>query len=173
MAVTELALLHFKAQENPSVKTGLVQAQQAQEEHSKHKVRFLRQVKDPSCFYLLAGWESLETHIAQRPSTFAIPFEAPIIAIGRYFIEVSKKEEFNTVFKAIISHLATTAITPFSYCGAWRIDKEGEDEEYVFFSGWKEIQNYADFERSEVSEDIGKVNELVRGVEVKHVHVQK
>jgi hypothetical protein len=39
---------------------------QAQEEHSKHKVRFLRQVKDPSCFSLLAGWESLGTHIAQR-----------------------------------------------------------------------------------------------------------
>ncbi|KAJ6049742.1 uncharacterized protein N7446_006930 [Penicillium canescens] len=163
MAVTELALLHFKAQEDPSVKTGLVQAQQAQEEHSKHKVHFLREVKDPSRFYLLAGWDSLETHIAQQvhyqgqlvqladlvgvdwmfhldadPSTFAIPFEAPIIAIGRYFIEASNEEKFNTVFKAIISHLATTAITPFSCCGAWRIDK-GEDEEYVFFSVWKEI----------------------------------
>jgi hypothetical protein len=69
MAVIELALLHFKAQEDPSVKTALVQAQQAQEEHSKHKVRFLRQVKDPSYFFLFfwgGGWSSLETHIAQR-----------------------------------------------------------------------------------------------------------
>jgi hypothetical protein len=39
---------------------------QAQEEHSKHKFRFTRQVKDPSRVYLLAGWDSLETHIAQR-----------------------------------------------------------------------------------------------------------
>jgi hypothetical protein len=64
MAVTELALLYFKDDENPSVKEGLAQAQQAQEEHSKHKVQFLRQVEDPSYFYLLAGWESLETHIS-------------------------------------------------------------------------------------------------------------
>lgn len=66
MAIAELALLHFKAEEDPSIKTGLVQAQRTQEEHSKHKVQFLRQFEDPSCFYLLAGWESLETHIAQR-----------------------------------------------------------------------------------------------------------
>ncbi|KAJ5317006.1 hypothetical protein N7508_001514 [Penicillium antarcticum] len=198
MAVIEVALLHFKAEQDPSVTEALIQAQKAQEEHSKHKVRFLRQIEDPSCFYLMAGWESLERHSTQSihyqghlvqladrievdwmfhldadPSTFAIPFDAPVIAIGRYFVEASKKEEFTSILKPIVSGLADTTKKSLSYCSAWRIDKGGEDEEFVFFSGWKDIADHIEFAKSEAAENIAKLSQLVKGVEVKHACVQK
>jgi hypothetical protein len=103
---------------------------------------------------------------------FEILIDTPVISIGRYFIEGSKKEELNSVFESLISHLVGSAITPFC-CGAWRIDKEGDDEEYVFFSGWKEIQDHIEFENSEAAKAITTVRKLVKGVEVKHARVLK
>jgi hypothetical protein len=65
------------------------------------------------------------------------------------------------------------ATAPFSYCGAWRIDKEGEDEEFVIFSGWNEVQDHFDFAVSEGPKDFGKIRELTMGAEIKHVRLQK
>ena len=71
-----------------------------------------------------------------------------------------------------MSHL-NAYTSPFSACGAWRIDKEGEDEEFVLFSGWNEVQDHIAFAESEASREFGKLKPLMKDADVKHVHVEK
>ncbi|KAJ5189508.1 Dimeric alpha-beta barrel [Penicillium cf. griseofulvum] len=200
MPVTELALLRLKTQDpSPSAKSTALEAQKTLSEYSGHQVTYLRQIEDPESFYLLGGWESIEKHkegghseanqnlhakvkenfdiswmfhLDLDPSTSKIPLDAPIIAITRCFVEASKKDEFDAVFKVGVADLnAYTA--PFTSRGAWRIDKEGEDEEFVLFSGWNQVQDHFDFAGSEVSKEFRKTQALMKGAEVKHVRIEK
>ncbi|CAI7570325.1 unnamed protein product [Penicillium glandicola] len=203
MPVTELALLRLKAQDpSSSTKSTLLEAQKAQTAYSGYQVTYIRQIEDPEFFYLLGGWESVEKHtgggqwisseanqkllaklkdsldvswvfhLDVDPSTSNIPLNAPVLAMTRCFVGPGKKDEFDSVYKAAVSHLnAYTA--PFSSCGAWRIDKEGEDEEFVIFSGWNQVQDHVAFGGSEASGEFGKLKELMKGAEIKHVHVEK
>ncbi|RAO69987.1 uncharacterized protein BHQ10_005999 [Talaromyces amestolkiae] len=69
MAVTELALFHFKnnkgieAPENKAVKEKILTAIKGQASYSSYPVHLLTQVEDPSYLYLLGGWDSVETHV--------------------------------------------------------------------------------------------------------------
>jgi heme-degrading monooxygenase HmoA len=95
-----------------------------------------------------------------------------VLAISRYFVEASRRDEFETAYKAGVSYLADNT-APFSYCGAWRIDKEGQDDEFVLFSGWNEVQDHFAFAGSKEFEEFGKIKEFSKGAEIKHVRLQK
>lgn len=98
--------------------------------------------------------------------------DAPIIAISRYFVTADNKDEFDVVFKNGAPHLgAYTA--PFSYAGGRRIDKEGEDEEFVLFSGWNKVEDHFEFAESDAFNEFGRIKNLVKGAEIKHVRVEK
>ncbi|KAJ6128702.1 hypothetical protein N7471_009919 [Penicillium samsonianum] len=203
MPVTELALLRLTTQDPwSSTKNTFLEAQKKQTEHSGYQVTYLRQIEDQQSVYLLGGWESVEKHTGEGqwlslevnqnllaqlkgsvdvswmfhldidPSPSNIPLGAPVLSITRCFVEPSKKDEFDAVFKASVSHLnAYTA--PFSSCGAWRVDKEGEDEEFVLFSGWNQVQDHLAFGESEASKEFGKLKTLMKDADVKHVRVEK
>ncbi|KGO72473.1 Dimeric alpha-beta barrel [Penicillium italicum] len=164
MPVTELALLRLKAKD-PSSST---------------------KIEDPDSFYLLGGWESVEKHTGEgqwlssevnqnllaRYLASKIPLDAPVLAITRFSVEASKKDEFDSAFKATVPHL-NKYTAPFSSCGAWRIDKEGADEEFVLFSGWNTVQDHVAFGQSEAAREFGKIKALMKGVDDKYVHVEK
>lgn len=69
MAITELALLHFKnnkgieAPENKAKKENILIAIKVQASYSSYPVHLLTQIEDPSYLYLLGGWDSVETHV--------------------------------------------------------------------------------------------------------------
>lgn len=69
MAVTELALFHFKnnrgidSPENKAIKEYILTAIKGQASYASCPVHLLTQVEDPSYIYLLGGWESVETHM--------------------------------------------------------------------------------------------------------------
>ncbi|KAJ5769932.1 uncharacterized protein N7511_001983 [Penicillium nucicola] len=200
MPVTEIALLRLKTEGLlPSTKAGLLEAQQAQSEQSNHKVHLLRQVEDAACIYLLGGWESIEKHMNdwipsatnQRllqqlqgdlevkwmfhldldPSTSQIPLDAPMLAISRYFVDSLNKEEFENILRAGGSNLVVS--TPFPCCGGWRIDRDGEDEEFVLFSGWKEVDDYFGIVDSEGLKGFREIEGLIKGVEVKQIRSEE
>ncbi|KAJ5164418.1 Dimeric alpha-beta barrel [Penicillium coprophilum] len=202
MPVTELALLRLKAQALSSANTTVLEAQKAVSEYSGHQVTYLRQIEDPESFYLLGGWESIEKHTSGGvwtsseanqnlhakvkdtldaswmfhldldPSTSKIPLDAPVIAITRCFVESSKKAEFDAVFNVGVADL-NAATAPFTSCGAWRIDKEADDEEFVLFSGWNQVQDHFDFAGSEISKEFRKIQALMKDADVKHVRIEK
>ncbi|KAJ5611201.1 hypothetical protein N7510_007920 [Penicillium lagena] len=201
MAVTEIALLRFKSQAPSSAaKSGLRQAKEAQAEWSGYPVQFALQIEDPAFFYLLGGWKSVATHrgewvpseINQRllgqlkddivvewmfhleidPATSTIPLNAPVIAISRYFVEPSKKADFDRAFKAGSPYLGTHT-APFSYSGGWRIDKEGDNEEFVLFSGWNKVEDHFGFAETEGFKEFGKIKDAIKAAEIKHVCLEK
>ncbi|KAJ6160729.1 hypothetical protein N7470_004125 [Penicillium chermesinum] len=203
MPVTELALVRFKATEEPpsaAVKERLRAAQQGQSEYSKYPVTFFSQTEDSSFVYLLGGWESVEVHTNdwitsatnQRllgvfaedlsvewmfhlnldPASSAIPLEAPVVAIARFFVEPSKKAEFETTLAAGLTHLGAY-IAPLTYAGGWRLDKEGEDEEYVLFTGWNSVEDHFKFAETESFKEYAKIKPLLKGSEIKHGRVEK
>jgi hypothetical protein len=83
-----------------------------------------------------------------------------------------KKAEFDAVLKTGIPRFGTYT-APFVYCGGWRVDKEGDDEEYVLFSGWNEVKYHLEFAESEGFKEFGKTKGLIKEAEIKHVRVEK
>lgn len=98
-----------------------------------------------------------------------VPLDASGIVITRYFVESGRKEEFQRVFDSGAPHLGRDAAS-CSYCGGWRIDKEGDDEEFVVFSGWDRGKESGAFERSGKFEE---VKDVAKGVEIRHVRIEE
>ncbi|CAG8132881.1 unnamed protein product [Penicillium olsonii] len=199
MAVTEVALIRLKSDLPPTAKANLLEAQKAQEDYSKHAVHFLNQTTDRSFYYLVGGWESVEKHTHEwiqsetnqrllgllgqdfdvcwmfhldiDPSVSKLPLDAPVIMISRYFVEADKKDVFDAAFKASEPQLAART-APFSYCGGWRIDRDGEGEEFVLFSGWPKTQDQFEFAESAEFMQLGKIKDWVRGAEIKNTRLE-
>ncbi|KAJ5380604.1 uncharacterized protein N7496_003032 [Penicillium cataractarum] len=201
MPITEFALLRLKEQE-PSAKTksSLRDVVKQQSAWSKHPVNFLRQIEDSGLVYLLGGWASVAEHFGdwitsapnQRllaelkdaidiewlfhldidPSARNIPLDAPVLGITRYFVEASRKDEFESIFQAGAPHLGEYT-APYSYAGGWRIDKDGEDEEFVLFSGWNKVEDHFGFAESDAFKEFGKIKSAIKGAEIKHAHLEK
>lgn len=87
-------------------------------------------------------------------------------------MEAGRKAEFDNLFKAAALHLGEYT-APYSYAGGWRIDKDGEDEEFVLFTGWNKVEEHFGFAESEAFEEFEKIKSLVKGAEIKHVHLEK
>lgn len=116
--------------------------------------------------------ELTDNHHLEQPSARSIPLNAPVLGISRYFVEAGKKDEFESIFKAGASHLGEYT-APYSYAGGWRIDKEGEDEEFVLFSGWNKVEDHFGFAESDAFKEFGKIKGAIKGAEIKHVHLEK
>lgn len=92
--------------------------------------------------------------------------------MGRFFVEASKKAEFESAFQAGAPDLGAH-IAPRTYAGGWRIDKEGDDEEFVLLTGWNKVEDHYAFKESDVSERFRKIKGAVRKSEVKHGRLEK
>ncbi|WEW61667.1 hypothetical protein PRK78_007159 [Emydomyces testavorans] len=89
-----------------------------------------------------------------------MPFSAPVIAIVRHFVEEGKKEEFLDVFDRN-KGLLVEATAPQPICGGWRMDGEQESgregaerDEFVLFSGWRDVAHHFEFAQTEEFERI-------------------
>ncbi|KAF3388579.1 hypothetical protein F1880_003840 [Penicillium rolfsii] len=200
MPVTEFALLRLKEREpSATTKSHLRDVIKEQSAWSKHPVYFVRQIEDPSLLYLLGGWASVAEHFGdwitsepnQRllaqlkdaidiewlfhldidPSAHSIPLHAPVLGIIRYIVEAKKKDDFDRIFKAGALHLGEHT-APYSCAGGWRIDKRGEDEEFVLFSGWNKVEDHVSFADSKALEDFGKIEGAIKEAEVKNVYLE-
>ncbi|KAJ5173320.1 hypothetical protein N7492_005913 [Penicillium capsulatum] len=201
MPITELALLRSKVPEpTPSTREGLRAAQTAQSDWSKFPVHFLRQEEDTSYFYLLGGWESVAEHTGEwitsktnqevlgrlkddvdvgwmfhldiDPSKSAAVLNAPVVSISRYFVEADKKAQFERVYTNGVPD-PEAHISPLLFAGGWRIDKAGEDEEFVLLAGWNTVADHYKFPESDAFREFGKIKDAIKGVEIKHGRLEK
>lgn len=110
--------------------------------------------------------------LTSQPSTSTIPLNAPVVSVSRYFVEQSKKAEFDRIFQSAAPGLgAYTA--PLAYAGGWRIEKEGEDEEFVLFAGWNKVEDHFAFAESDAFKEFGKIKSILKEAEIKHGHLEK
>lgn len=94
---------------------------------------------------------------------------APVIAIGRYFVQGSQKGAFQDRFCAHKHHLEAF-VAPKRIDGGWRLDSERseEEEEFVLFSGWDAVEDHLSFAETDGFKDFAKFKEFFAGTEIKH-----
>ncbi|PKX95463.1 uncharacterized protein P174DRAFT_133177 [Aspergillus novofumigatus IBT 16806] len=196
--VTEIALLRLKSNPpSASFKALLLEGIKAQAKFSSYPVYPFSQVEDPSLIYLVGGWDSAQQHyedwipsatnqgiMEQLSSEMELVWmfhvdgdaarlgellgEAPVVAVGRYFMSAEKKERFSRVFEGVQRHLeeVTKALPIFK---GWRVEKEEGKEEFVLFSGWTEMQQHLDFAQLDGFHEFSKIKEYTDSSEVKHI----
>ncbi|KAE8142869.1 hypothetical protein BDV38DRAFT_234176 [Aspergillus pseudotamarii] len=102
--------------------------------------------------------------------------DAPVIAIGRYFLKAGQKEAFLNKFEETKRHLQAY-IAPRGFKGGVRAEpKEKSDdgehkEEFVLFSGWGEVQDHFRFAESDGFKEFSRIRDFLEGAEIKHVSV--
>lgn len=120
------------------------------------------------------GLQHLSTANDDETGGNTIPLTAPVIAVGRYFVQDSKRGDFQEAFYAYRHHLeALTA--PRSLSSGWRLDPErrkdsegsGKDE-FVLFSGWDAVEDHLKFADSKGFRDFAKIKESLEGAGIKH-----
>ncbi|KAH8424489.1 uncharacterized protein LDX57_002240 [Aspergillus melleus] len=105
-----------------------------------------------------------------------VPLDAPVLAIGRYFIADGRKEDFGRTFQATKSHLQQFA-APQAVRGGWRIEPQettaggATKEEFVLFSGWTDVRQHEDFGESAGFQEFGRIKEALEGAEINHARV--
>ncbi|KAE8168115.1 hypothetical protein BDV40DRAFT_251335 [Aspergillus tamarii] len=104
--------------------------------------------------------------------------EAPVIAIGRYFLKAGQKEAFLNRFEEMKGHLKAY-IAPRALKGGVRVepkdktDDRQEKEEFVLFSGWGEVQDHSRFAESDGFKEFSQIKDFLEGAEIKHVSVRE
>lgn len=184
------------AASNSDVDSKLRKAMAAQASYSKYPAYIFSQVEDASYIYILGGWasvaahmedwipssanqEALESlanalevvwlqHIDISPNASKIPIDAPVVAIGRYFIPSSNKYGYEQTFSDTKHHLEEY-IAPRSLDGGWILDsgEEGKDE-FVLFSGWAAVEDHFKFAESDGFKEFGRIRGFLEGAEIKH-----
>jgi heme-degrading monooxygenase HmoA len=101
-----------------------------------------------------------------------IPYDAPVVAIGRYFISPFTKAGFETTFAEAKHHLKEFK-GPRKIAGGWRVDKEVDEsgnakEEYVQFTGWDTVEEHSSVAESEGFKDFARIKHFMQGAEMKH-----
>ncbi|PWY79459.1 hypothetical protein BO94DRAFT_577135 [Aspergillus sclerotioniger CBS 115572] len=114
--------------------------------------------------------DATQTDYAEAP----LPLNAPVMAIGRYFVATGKKAGYQETFDATRGHLERFT-APLPLAGGWRIDQcsrgeeEGEGkEEYVLFSGWDAVERHFAFAETEGFKEFVKIKSFLEGAEIKH-----
>lgn len=184
------------AASNSAVYSKLREAMAAQASHANYPAYLFSQVEDSSYIYILGGWDSVAAHMEDwirsrtnqeilgsladavevvwlqhidiSPKTGKIPIDAPVVAIGRYFIPSSNKSGYEQTFSEAKHHLEEY-VAPRSLVGGWRLDStdEGKDE-FVLFSGWTAVEDHFKFAESDGFKEFGRIKEFLEGAEIKH-----
>ncbi|KAL4867239.1 hypothetical protein BDV12DRAFT_171751 [Aspergillus spectabilis] len=101
-----------------------------------------------------------------------IPYDEPVVAIGRYFISPFTKAGFERTFAEAKHHLKEFR-GPRKIAGAWRVDKQVDEsgsvnEEYVQFTAWDTVKEHSSFAESDGFKAFSKLKHFMQGAEIKH-----
>jgi heme-degrading monooxygenase HmoA len=202
MTVTEIAVLRLKPGIDVThslLKTNLRKAKEAMESNTGYPFYYKQALEDPALIYVLGEWISPEYHwnewipsktnrdlvdvltpildieymfhLGVEPAK--LPFDAPVLAIGRYKVSPEHKAAFEKTFLETKHHVEE--FVDYKSMGyGWRIEKEDDGkEEWVLISGWKSKDQHGEFATSEGFKEFAKIREHLESFEVRHlVHLE-
>lgn len=102
--------------------------------------------------------------------------DAPVMAIGRYFLKTGQKEAFLNRLGEAKKHLEAY-IAPRVLKGGIRVEPKDktddgvEKEEFVLFSGWGEVQDHFHFAEPDGIKGFSQIEDILEGEEIMHVSV--
>ncbi|KAF7586652.1 hypothetical protein BBP40_008521 [Aspergillus hancockii] len=128
---------------------------------------------------------SLKTAVSGKLATTAVgdkneefPLEAPVLAIGRYFIATGQKDGFLSKFEetkaCLTTYIASKTLKDGPRVAPKDKSQDGvEKEEFVLFSGWNKVQDHFQFAESEGFKGFKQITNYVEGAEIRHVTLWK
>lgn len=112
----------------------------------------------------------LDNDVFDVPPSADWVFRAPIISCNRHFVPKEQKAGFFEKL-AEIAGLLEEFTKPYAPVGGWRIEKEDEEEEWVLFSGFENMENHMDFAKTEGFAKYREIVGFVRGFDLKHLRL--
>ncbi|KAH6614957.1 hypothetical protein C7974DRAFT_402976 [Boeremia exigua] len=100
----------------------------------------------------------------------AIQQNAPIYAIVRHYVKEDERVQFQRTFDAE-KHYLQDFVAEGNIGGGWRIDKEGNKDEWVLFTPWKSVEQHHAFAETYSFEKYGRIREHIEGAEIKHARI--
>lgn len=95
--------------------------------------------------------------------------KASIYGIVRHFIQNDKRDQFQQTFDAEKHHLQEF-VTNGTIGGGWRVDREGDKDEWVLLAPWTNVEQHHAFADTDGFAKYGKIREHIEGAEIKHAH---
>ncbi|KAF2120750.1 hypothetical protein BDV96DRAFT_565460 [Lophiotrema nucula] len=98
------------------------------------------------------------------------PSNATIFSIARHYIKAGEKRDFKNTFEEN-RHYLDASVTEAIIGGGCRVDKEEENEEFVLFCPWKDIEQHFAFGKTEDFAKYAKIRDHIDGADIKHAKI--
>ena len=114
----------------------------------------------------------LDVEHKDLPSAEEISDGTKVYSIGRHFVKPVQKSDFTETFQEN-KHNLQGYVTQGKIGGGWRVDKDGDKEEWVLFCPWKNVDEHLGFANNEGFAKYAKIRDHTDGVDIKHAMVIK
>ncbi|KZM22831.1 uncharacterized protein EKO05_0001576 [Ascochyta rabiei] len=104
------------------------------------------------------------------PSTVTNKHKAPVYGIVRHYIKDGQKSQFQQTFD-MEKHNLQEFVTKGDFGGGWRVDKEGNKDEWVLLTPWTSVEQHHAFAETDGFANYGKIREHIDGAEIKHARI--
>lgn len=114
----------------------------------------------------------LDVEHKDLPSAEEVSDGAKVYSIGRHFVKAGQKSDFSETFQGN-KHNLQGYVTQGKIGGGWRVDRDGDKEEWVLFCPWKNVDEHMGFVNNEGFAEYAKIRDHIDGVDIKHAMVIK
>lgn len=90
-----------------------------------------------------------------------------VMSMGRHFVKDGQRKRFQNTFDANKASLQDY-ITEGTKGGGWRIDKEGDKEEWFLMCPWTSVEQHLDFAKTEGFQKYARIQDHLDSADVKH-----
>ncbi|CAO2650707.1 Nn.00g019990.m01.CDS01 [Neocucurbitaria sp. VM-36] len=88
-------------------------------------------------------------------------------SVVRHFVKEGEKDRFQKTFD-VNKHCLQEFVTEGSIGGGWRVDNDGNEEEFVLLCPWTKVEQHSDFAKTEGFMTYGQIREHIDSAEIKH-----
>ena len=96
--------------------------------------------------------------------------KASVYGLLRHFVKHGQRAQFQETYEHEQRHLQGF-VTEGTIGGGWRIDKEGDEEEWVLLTPWTSVEQHHAFAETDGFAEYGRIREHIEGAEIKHARI--
>lgn len=96
--------------------------------------------------------------------------KASVYGLVRHFVKNGRRAQFQETYENEQRYLQAF-VTEGTIGGGWRVDKEGDKEEWVLLAPWTSVEQHHGFAETDGFTEYGKIREHIEGAEIKHARI--
>jgi heme-degrading monooxygenase HmoA len=95
---------------------------------------------------------------------------ASVYGLVRHFVKGGQRKKFQEAYDNEKRHLQAF-VTEGKIGGGWRVDRDGDKEEWVLLAPWISVEQHHAFAETDGFAEYGKIREHIEGAEIKHARI--